>query len=1106
MSTVDDGPEKDPAKATTVPIETATDDADAAPVSLRARPESLGGRYVPLKPHARGGLGELFVARDEELGRLVAVKTLQARHADEPRTRARFVREAEITGHLEHPGIVPIYSLGKSPDDRPYYAMQLIHGESLERAIAHFHQAERPGRDPGERALSRLHLLGCFLNICNAVDYAHSRGIVHRDLKPSNIMLGRHGETLVVDWGLAKCLPHSEEEAACDSLDTPTVVSSVTDSDLTLPGSTVGTPAFMSPEQAAGRVAEIGPASDIYNLGATLYCILTGRPPYEKGDPVEICARLQRGDFPRPSAVARQKIPPALEAICLKAMALKPQERYPSAQALGEEIRRWIAHEPVSAYTESLGERLARWSRRHRTWVQAALALLVALLVVLTLATVIVHSAWKQELTERLKEERLATSLELDKGLDFLTDGATARGVLRLAHALEIAPAESDLRRTILANLGAWEKPMSPLREILPHQGLVYTAAPSPDGQTVATGSGVVVSGTLRGEARLWNVATGEPLGPPLRQSAPVRSVAFSPDGSMLLTGSLDATVQLWDPARGAPLGAPLVHPAPIDEVAFTPDGQTLVTAGGRFVRFWDAASRAPLRPLPDQAAPVHALALSADGKRLVTGSDDGTAQVWDVATRQPFGPPLVHQAPIQSAAFSPDGTTVLTGGDAGHVLFWEVTTGLRLMPRLEHQSTVYAIAFSPDGRTVLTGSDDNTARLWDAATGQPVGSPTEHRGSVLTVAFAPDGQWLLTGAGDAKGRVWGLAPRQPEKAIVPHAGRVLAVAFSPDGKLLATGDSTGRVQVWDAATGRPLGKPLEQSGEVLVVAYSPDGKTFLTGHSDGTAQLWDARSLEPRGRPIGPLGAACAVAFSPDGKTLLTGAENARAQFWTVTAGQPAGPALPQATDVSAVAYSPRGDRVLVAAGTFARIWDVAARRPLGEPMAHHGLITSVAFRGDGVLAVSGGEDNTARLWDADTGRPLGEPLDHPATVRAVAFSPDGRTLITGCNDRRVRLWDVVTGKPVGPPLEHRGRVVAVAISPDGRTLLSGSFDQTARLWPTPPLLKDDGQRIALWVETLTGMRLDTSVNPAGTVQLLEDAAWHEERRRLERLGGPPL
>ena len=299
MSTVDDEPGRKKGLETTAPLETTQDGppAPATPALVVVLPSTHGGRFVPLRHHARGGLGDVFVARDEELGREVALKTLQVRHADEPRTRARFVREAEITGHLEHPGIVPVYGLGRSPEGRPYYAMQFIQGEGLDRAVIKFHAADGPDRDPGERALGRLHLLGCFLATCNAVDFAHSRGIVHRDLKPSNVMLGRHGETLVVDWGLAKRVLVGEEWTS--GLTPPPAPSAVIDSDLTLPGSTVGTPAFMSPEQAAGRLEDLGPASDVYNLGATLYCILTGRPPFLEEHAAEIF-RSSSGRFPPP--------------------------------------------------------------------------------------------------------------------------------------------------------------------------------------------------------------------------------------------------------------------------------------------------------------------------------------------------------------------------------------------------------------------------------------------------------------------------------------------------------------------------------------------------------------------------------------------------------------------------------------------------------------------------------------------------------------------------------------------------------------------------------------------------------------------------------------
>jgi WD40 repeat protein len=1103
MSTVDHEPEKDRARATTLPLDT-TQDLPARPADAPAVPDALGGRFFPLRHHARGGLGDVFVARDEELGREVALKTLQARLADEPRNQARFVREAEITGHLEHPGVVPVYGLGRSPDGRPYYAMQLIRGQSLAHAIERFHADEKTRRDPGARAIGLLGLLGSFLNACNAVDFAHSRGIVHRDLKPSNIMLGGHGETLVVDWGLAKRLVVAEDWSS--GIGPPPIPGSTGDSDLTLTGSTVGTPAFMSPEQAAGRLDLVGPISDVYNLGATLYCILAGRPPFDEEPVAVIFSRLQRGDFPRPSALAPVRVPRALEAICLKAMALRQEDRYASARALGEDIQRWIAHEPVSAYSEPLGEHLARWSRRHRAWVQAGTITVLALLVTLAAATGLVSRAWRQEQTERREAERLSASLDLDKARNLSEAGATGRGMLRFAHTLAVTPRDAtDLRTTILTNLAAWRKPMIPLRDTLEHQGVVYAVAFAPDGQTILTGGGRVMAGTLRGEVRLWNAATGQPRGAPLETLAPVRSVAFSPDGRTFLTGSGDGTARLWDAATATPRGAALAHLAPVEAAAFFPDGESIVTAGGRSVRIWNAADGAARPGLPEQASPVHALAVSHDGRRVLVGNEEGTGQIWNVAARTPFGPSLDQEAPIYSAAFSADDRVVVTGGDAGLVQFWEVESGHRLLKRLVHRSAVFSIAFSNDGQRILTGSDDNTARLWDAATGQAIGSPIEHRGSVLGVAFRPDGAVLLTGSGDGTARLWGELPGAPETAVLHQAARIHAVAFRPDGLALVTGGSDGRAQVWDSHSFQPLGSPFEHTGEVLELAYSPDGATLLCGCGDGTARLWDTATHAPRVGPLEQLGPVGAVAFSPDGKTVLTGGEDGAVRLWVAETGAPLGEPLPQPTEVAALAFHPNGHIILVAAGTAGRFWDLTTRRPLGAPMPHHGTLTSVAFRPDGRVAVTGGEDNTARLWEVATGRPLRDPLDHTATVRAVAFSRDGQLLVTGGNDHRVRFWNVATGAPVGPPLEHQGRVAGVAFSPDGQSVLSGSFDQTARLWPVPTPLEDNVSRIELWVQVLTGMRLDTRLNASGAVQLLDDAVWHQSRSRLEEAGGPP-
>jgi tetratricopeptide (TPR) repeat protein len=423
--------------------------AETGPPPLGAR-TAEGLRFQVLRPHARGGLGEVFVAHDCELNRQVALKEIKDKHAHDPDSRARFLLEAEVTGSLEHPGIVPVYSLGHYPDGRPFYAMRFIHGDSLLDALESFHQADGPKRDPGQRSLALRKLLARFVAVCDAIAYAHSRGVLHRDIKPANILVGPYGETLVVDWGLAK---PGGEAAACGLDSEPTLRPSSADAVArTLAGAVKGTPAYMSPEQAAGRVDLMGPTSDIYSLGATLYHLLTGHRPFEDKDTQEVLRKVRKGLFKPPRQVNKQ-VPAALDAICRKAMAREPKERYPTAKALAEDIEHWLADEPVSAHREPLRARVGRWARRHKPLVAGVAAMVLTALVLGGGTGWWLHQQRQARLSEAMTRQRDAeqkAGFSMEQARQALTEGWEKHDTARLAEAR----AEADKAVTVAQGAG----------------------------------------------------------------------------------------------------------------------------------------------------------------------------------------------------------------------------------------------------------------------------------------------------------------------------------------------------------------------------------------------------------------------------------------------------------------------------------------------------------------------------------------------------------------------------------------------------------------------------------------------------------------------------
>jgi WD40 repeat protein/serine/threonine protein kinase len=699
-----------------------------------------GPRFRVIRPHARGGLGEVFLAHDTELNRSVALKELQARHAHDRDSQARFLLEAELTGTLEHPGIVPIYSLGRHEDGRPYYAMRLIRGETLRDAIERFHRKGSDSRAGEDRQLSFRRLLRSVIDATNAVAYAHSRGVIHRDLKPENIMLGRFGETLVVDWGVAKRVSDAQDVASGP----PAAGRPPGGDSLTHHGSVIGTPRYMSPEQASGEPERVGPASDIYSLGAILYCVLIGHAPFPDGDLSSVLGRARRGIFPAPRRL-RRSVDPALEAICLKAMALEPADRYATALDLAGALETWLAD------VRYRGEQELALSQ-----VKASLA--------------------------RLCFERAHHGFGRK---------AHDEGMLWLARALESAPPDPpELQRVIRTSLGGWYAGEGMMERGLRHGGEIHAVAFCPEGRRLATAGGDRV-------ARLWDVSTGIPLSPPLRHDGPVRAVAFSPDGTLVATAGDDGMIRRWDALTGRPHGNPMCCGAAITSLGFSPDGSRIAAAsgpGGPFL--WDATTGMPAHQPAGYDARILAVAFSPDGTTLAVACEDGDVRLVEAASGTPLGAPLAHGAAVPALAFDPDGGRLLTGSLDGHARLWDLTRRATVVT-VAPEGAIRGLAFRPGGGAFAMAGGDGAARLRESTTGRPIGERLDHPSPVDCLAFRPDGTMIATGSQDGTVRLWCASTGLPIGPPLAHGGTVRMLIFSPDGRRLASAGSDPTVRCW---------------------------------------------------------------------------------------------------------------------------------------------------------------------------------------------------------------------------------------------------------------------------------------------------------------------
>ncbi|HXJ58990.1 MAG TPA: protein kinase [Verrucomicrobiae bacterium] len=1132
------------------------------------------GAYELLEEVARGGMGIVYRARQPQINRLVAVKVLAAGQFAAPDFVKRFRTEAEAAASLDHPNIVPIYEVGEC-EGQPFFSMKLVEHGSLARRIA-----------TSEPPLSHREAARLLIKLAHAVHFAHQRGILHRDIKPANVLMDAQGEPLLTDFGLAKLVEQ--------------------DSTLTRTMAMLGTPSYMSPEQARGKAKQLTTAVDVYGLGAVFYELLTGQPPFAGGTTMETVQQVLEKEPRRPSAL----LPGTdrdLETICLKCLEKEPAHRYASAEALAEDLERWQRHEPISARPPSAVYVLQKMVRRNKAKVAllAVIALLLVAGVVISLQEARVQRGLRQraEKNERaaLEARRDANTnaeqrreqlvrLHLAAGNKLVDDGDAFMGLLHFVEALRLDAGDAAREELHRRRFAAVLRTAPRLEQFWPNAGGVATARFSPDGTRVVCGDergGVQVFDAKTwepllapirttpppnfawftsdgeflatvdrdGKLRHWHADTGAPAGPLLPTE--VRSkrgrtyfdcVDYSPDGRRVLA-ALPAGVQIYDVATGEPVGPLLAETSVVRRVRFSPDGQTVLICGDQpALQMVDVPSGRPVWTMPNLGSEVRFSAFSPDGGRLVTAS--GTAlqdlDVWDVARRERVFPTIEPGLITSDLQYSPDGGRIAIASSA-FARTVDARTGQPARQSMNHSSHVVQMEFSPDGRRLATASYDRSARVWDAASGRSAFPVLRHASPVHEARFSRDGGRLLTTCTDGTVRLWELPSGNGERLRLSHKIKSRTqVCYSPDGRLvlvygergvvrvwqarsgqlvaawdlpalvpsasfnlegtqLAMAEADGVVRLWDLATHQELFSA-RHAAAVSHVEFSPDGKSFLTASDDGTARLWNATDGSPASAALSHERAVRAAAFSADGRRVVTGSFDGTVQVWDALNGQSLIRLTTGRSNLLSAGLSADARRALIlwrGPGAGTQLWDVTTGHPVGPITPLYGSSWyPVAFSPDSRHYLLLNDVNSVAIMDSETGQRSAPSLRHEGLPVGFSFSPDSRMVLTW-EDVAARIWDADSGEPITPPLRHESTVTWAAWSPNGQEVAVSTYEGSVQVWNVSPFRPaiDVLERQA---ELLAAHRLDPKIGPVPLTPAEMAARWREWRKQPGRPATP--